>query len=302
MPYDDNNLARRIYYLPQKRKIKMKPLLLSQAVEGFLLACQARRLSEHTIADYSNTYRRFIAHVGNIPIDSIQPAQVTAFLAAQKVSSKTVLNYHVGLSALWTWAVREGLAREHVIRHVEKPKPRKVLIEPFSEAEIRSLLTGLRTTADRDRVIVLVLLDTGMRASELCGIRLDDVDMANRRIKVLGKGDKERSLPISPRTASALFRYMQSLPGSQDYLFPFDRNHLGRQLRRIGQRVKVKAHPHKFRHTFAINFLRNGGDPYTLQEMLGHSDLDTVKIYLRIAQVDLDTQHRRASPVENWKL
>lgn len=304
MPYTEiSNKKHRIYYLSNsKARKKMNALTLSKTIDGFLLACHARRLSEHTIADYKNTFRKFVAHVGDIDISAVQSAQVTAFMAMQKVSAKTLLNYHVGLSALWTWAVREGYTNQHVMRLVDKPKPRKVVIEPFSEAEVRALLTGFRTTADRDRLIVLMLLDTGMRASELCNIRLSDIDMQSRRIKVLGKGDKERILPISTRTSAVLQRYIQGLPDDQDELFTFDRNHLGRQLRRIGRRVKVRAHPHKFRHTFAINFLRNGGDAYTLQALLGHSTLDTVKIYLHIAQVDLDAQHKRASPVEHWKL
>jgi site-specific recombinase XerD len=82
-----------------------------------------------------------------------------------------------------------------------------------------------------------------------------------------------------------------------------NRSRLLKILVSLGKRSGVSdVHPHRFRHTFAIQYLRNGGDPYTLQALLGHSSLDMVKVYLRIAQIDIDTAHRRASPVNNWKL
>jgi len=82
-----------------------------------------------------------------------------------------------------------------------------------------------------------------------------------------------------------------------------NRSRLQKILESIGNRAGVQnVHPHRFRHTFAIQYLRNGGDPYSLQALLGHSSLDMVKNYLRIAQIDIDTAHRRASPVDNWRL
>jgi integrase/recombinase XerD len=95
----------------------------------------------------------------------------------------------------------------------------------------------------------------------------------------------------------------------QDPLFisklnrPLTRTKLSEMFRSIGKRAKVdNVHPHRLRHTFAIQYLRNGGNVYTLQDMLGHSSLDTVRIYLKIAQVDIDLVHRKASPVDGWRL
>ena len=169
-------------------------LALSKAIEGFLLACRARRLSSNTLIDYSRTLRRLLTFAGDIR---------------------------------------------------------------------------------------------------------DDIDQVNRRLKVLGKGNKERLLPFSPRTGSALFRH---LAGSEGKPFPFTRNSLAHLVQRIGQRAGISANPHCFRHTFAIMYLRNGGDPYTLQEILGHSSMEMVKRYIALAQVDIDAAHRRASPVEGWAL
>ncbi len=278
-----------------------KGLLLSKAIEGFTLACRARRLSVHTLTDYTRTLKKFQLHVGDAPINTITTTQIAAFLAAQPFSEKTVLNYHIGLAALWTWCIREGYAEKHIVRLVEKPRPKRIVIQPFTEAEVRAILTGVRRNAERDRCVILLLVDTGLRASELCGLERADIDLAAKHLKVLGKGNKERLLPFSSRTASAVFKYLADLEGGRP--FPFTRTSLAHLIRQIGKRVGVEdAHPHRFRHTFAVTYLRSGGDPYTLQEILGHTTMEMVKLYLALAQIDLDAAHKRASPVENWRL
>ncbi len=301
---------------------------LSQVIDGYTLAAHARRLSEHTLADYSNTFRKFQLFLADDPpFDQIDRASIAAFLSAQTVSDKTLLNYHTGLSALWTWAAAEGYAAQNPLRQIERPRPETRAIVPLSEADLRAMLNALArsrtynnrgSTAsnalpnqDRNRAIILLLLDTGMRAEELCRATLQDLDLKNQYIKVFGKGNKERVLPICSRTAQVLWKYIAQrgdpLPGSPIFLTedgtPLDRHRLLKQLRAIGQRAGVRgAHPHRFRHTFAINFLRNGGNVYTLQMLLGHTTLDMCKKYLNIAQADLQSIHRLASPVANWRL
>jgi len=304
----------------------MSKITFSQAKEGYLLAAGARHLSEHTIRDYVNTLTKFSKFLDeDPPIEEITRHHVEAFLAAQtKVSNKTLLNYHVGLSALWTWAISEHIVPKHIVREVTPPKPEQKEIVPFTVVEIRAMLEvvgrnssgqvnnkHMKDSADRNRAILLLLLDTGMRASELCGINFSQVDSHNRRVRVMGKGAKERTIPFSPRTGQALWRYLTTRPDARanDPLIAtqdeheLTRSRLLKILVKIGTRAGVsKVHPHRFRHTFAIQYLRNGGDPYTLQALLGHSSLDMVKNYLRIAQIDIDSAHRRASPVDNWRL
>jgi site-specific recombinase XerD len=279
----------------------MRSLPLSKVIEGFTLACRARQLSVHTIDDYSRTMKKFAAHVGDQSINSITSTQVSAFLASQtKLSKKTVLNYHIGLSAMWTWAEKEQYVEKHVLHMVERPRPKKIVISPFTEVEIRALISAIQYAPARNRALILLLLDTGGRASEICGLKRTDIDLVARQMKVTGKGDKERFLPFSPRTGSALFSHLATVDGDP---FSMGRTGLAQYLRRLGKRAGVvDVHPHRFRHTFAITFLRNGGDPYTLQQILGHSTMEMVKNYLALAQIDLDTAHKRASPVEGWKL
>jgi site-specific recombinase XerD len=327
-------------------------LTYSQAVEGFLLDARAERLSPDTIRNYTLTLRRFGEWLAEHPersaadpplaaITADHVAQFMASLAAPRehpgvaprpaapLSKKTALNYHAALGALWTWAVHEQVVQSHVIHAVPRPRPEKRAISPLTEADCKLLLAACgrsraykrpgkrlcdnaRPTADRDRAIVLLLLDTGMRAGELCGLKVRDVDTKNRRLIVLGKGAKERNLPFSAPVGKALWRYLQEERGEhtpRDPLFvtiegaPLTPGALLQLINSLGERAAVAdCHPHRFRHTFAINFLRNGGNAYELQALLGHTTLEMVKSYLVLAQTDVEAAHRRASPVENWRL
>jgi site-specific recombinase XerD len=199
----------------------MSNITFSQAKQGYLLAAGARHLSEHTICDYVNTLTKFSNFLDeDLPIEEINRHHIEAFFAAQtKVPNKTILNYHVGLSALWTWAVSEHIVPKHVVREVNPPKPEQKEIVPFSVIEIRAMLAvvgrdasgqvldkRMKNTADRNRTIILLLLDTGMRASELCGLNFCHVDTHNRRVRVMGKVAKERTIPFLPWTGQALWR------------------------------------------------------------------------------------------------
>jgi site-specific recombinase XerD len=307
----------------------MLSLTLSQVIDGYNLAAQARRLSPHTLNDYSVTFRKLVAFLAaDPPFLQISKQQLEGFLAIQPVGKKTLLNYHTGLSALWTFAYDEGLVHANLLHQIERPRPEKRSIEPFSDEDLRAMLSALAngksyrnhgTTArnelpnqERNRAIILLLLDTGMRADELCQASIADLDTRNLYIKVFGKGSKERILPICPRTAQALWKYLairgSGLPPTESLFVtqnetPLDRHRLLKQLVAIGRRAGVKdVHPHRFRHTFAISFLRNGGNAYTLQIILGHSSMEMVKNYLNIAQADIQSVHRLASPVANMRL
>ncbi len=309
----------------------MIPLKLSQALSGFFLSAQARKLSPHTIEDYENILiNRFQAFLEkDYLVEEITSRHIEEFLAAQtSISKKTTLNYHTGLSAFWTWAIREKIAREHVVRAVPAPKPEQVDILPYTQEEVRALLNSLERSkiyrrpgqrpatntarnTERNRAIILFLVDTGVRNEECCSLKLRDLDRRNQRTYIFGKGAKERHVPFSARTHQAIWRYLTLRQDASlnEPLFlmetrrPFNRHRLLDLLQTIGARANVTdLTVHRFRHTCAIEYLRNGGDPYTLQRLLGHSTLDMVKRYLAIVQADIEKAHQRASPVDNWAL
>ena len=309
----------------------MKSLPISKVVEGFLLTCSARRLSPNTIKFYHDMLARFTAWLPADPLLADVPkAQVEAFLASlTTLSNTTVLRHHSALSALWRWAAGEGLVERNIVREIPPPRPEERVINPFSQAEVKAMILAVDKSAwyrrpgqretqhttpngQRNKAILYLLLDTGIRASELCGLHVRDVDMKARTIKVLGKGARERIIPFSDQTGKVLWRYMaERKTESMDApLFPslhtgheLDARDLYHIIVRIAKRAEVAdAHPHRFRHTFAIQYLRNHGDVYTLQTILGHTTLDMVRHYLAIAQTDIEAAHRLASPVANWRL
>ena len=260
-------------------------ITLSQAIEGYGLAARARRLSVQTLAEYGNTFTKFRRYLpDDHPVDEISVDQIRAFLAAQdSVAAKTLLNYHTGLSALWRWAAKEGLVNRNIVRDIDPPRPERKAIEPYSQEDVKAMLQELghshsykrkrdrnkmthslsAAVVVRNRAILLTLLDTGLRASELCGLRAGDLNLRNRKLKVMGKGAKERILPFSANTGTALWRYLASkgkerkAPGRPLFTTahdqPMTRVNLYHIIQRIGSRAGITgATVHRFRHTYAI--------------------------------------------------
>lgn len=307
----------------------MKNLTFAQTLEGYYLFAEPK-LSPNTLNDYYNTFRKFQDYLEtDPPINEITVNDIAGFIARYShLAKKTLKNYHIGLSALWTWAHDQGIAKHKTAQLYDPPKPDQIAIVPYTEADIKSMLSNTNQSkpytlpgkrqaknnlpeGQRLKTTIILLLDTGIRASEFCSLKYRDVDLRNLNIIVMGKGRKERQIPISSRTAQAIWAYFHTRPEMHVNSPAFttangtkiSRDNLLKSIYRLGNRAGVQVpNLHRFRHTFAINFLRNGGDIYTLQRILGHSTLDMVKRYLAIAQVDIQAAHRRASPVMNWGL
>lgn len=308
-------------------------MTIQDALLGYWLE-RRRNVSEATVSDYTNTFSRFVAWLpADIQIEAITADHIRRFLDAMQrqrnLCGKTLANYWTALSSLWTWAEAE-LNLPHIIRHrVACPEYHRKEIMPYTRHEITAMLeaTGqnsawrsrggrqvrsVRHEALRDRAILLTLLDSGIRASELCALCVEHHDQRTGQLHIKkGKGNKGRYVYLGDSSRKAIWRYLASRAGVQpgDPLFAtktgghIERSSLGNMIEATAKRAGV-ANPtiHKFRHTFAINFLRNGGNVLELQQMLGHEKLDTVRIYARLAQIDLEHAQRRASPADNWRL
>ena len=158
----------------------------------------------------------------------------------------------------------------------------------------------------RDKAILLLLLDTGVRAAELLAITVDQVNPPTGVVTVMGKGRKERDVCYSDLAAAAVKDYLRRRVGIEtpalfvnQYGEPLTYSGLAQLLRRRGQSAKLPphiTHPHAFRHTFATQFLRNGGDVFTLQRLLGHTTLTMTEQYLTLTGEDMAATHRVCSP------
>ena len=301
------------------------------ALAGYWLARDD--FSQNTVNDYTVTFTRFARFIGDKDLTAITAIDVRAFLADIRkrydLSDKTVSNAWIALSSFWTWAAEDLHLPQIIHLQVRRPDYKRPVIEVFSEVDIKAMLGACeyaagwntrkgraakarRPEALRDQAIIITLVDTGVRVSELCNFKIKDYAQQQGRLFVReGKGDKDRVVFLGNAGRRILWRYLTTRPAAkqEDYLFPsktnrrLDRNNLRETIQRVAERAGVAGVTiHRFRHTFAINFLRNGGSVLELQEMLGHEKMETVRIYAKLAEVDLAAAQRRSSVADNWRL
>ena len=243
------------------------------------------------------------------------------------------MNIHTHLSALWTWAVACGYVEINIVRTIPAPDVEEIDIDPLTVDEVAALLkacdtarthqlraakniTRARSTAARDRMIIMPLFDTGLRAQELCDLTIDDLNLSQNKIKVRhGKGNKPRTVRFGKRTSKVIWAYLKDRIDTADPKEPLilvdegqdprpmGRHILRRLVKRIGDRAGVKnVHPHRLRHSFATEYLRNGGKMLALQELLGHSDLEMARRYPKFVEADIALDHAGTSPADKLRL
>jgi len=235
----------------------------------------------------------------------------------KEVKAATSVLYHAHLRTLCNWIVAEGYMTSSPMATLKTPINRPDKVKPFTPLQIDALLEQAKRTKYpiRDTAICFLLLDTGMRVTELCTIRRKDVDMESFQIEVEGKGDKKRVVAFGRFTRKALYQYIKERnPDDDDFLFvaeggptagePLTRSGVLQMIRRLGKVAGIeqaRCSPHTFRHTFAIAFLRLGGNQFTLMAILGHTNVKQTNIYVEFARADVSAQHRMYSPVDRRK-
>ena len=302
---------------------------VSVAVEGFILSANAEGMSTRTLELYKSQLARFTSWLEDAEVETIQAHDLRRFLVwlrddyrspyGKQISRKSIYNNWTAIRSFFKWCWKDGFITENPCIEVPPPRFSSTQPDPFTEKEVKLLLKACTRSGaydalkERNYALIVFFLDTGIRSGELCALKIAHLDLASGRVVIKqGKGGKERFTYLGKTGRKALWRYLAERedredPASPVFLSfqnrPLTVNGITDLLTNLGEAAGVAdCHAHRFRHTFAINFLRNGGDVFTLQRLLGHSSLDMVKRYVKLAEVDAEQAHKRASPADNWNL
>jgi integrase/recombinase XerD len=306
----------------------------------FLQQKRIENKSDRTIDWYKDKVTKFFKHLeshGHSTLVSAITAQhLTDFLSAETTRSSrfndhpnrrqlagglspySLHAYVRGLRSFFGWVHQEGYTQTHLAAKLKAPKLPKDMVAALSEEQISAILATIQPNTAlgaRFLAILLVLYATGIRASELCGLTTKDVHLDKQFIKVKGKGRKERVVPLGANAQMALLRYLKVFrpephPLHADYVFLTTEGYrlspgaLDQIFGRLSRRVGFRVYPHLMRHTFAVDYLINNQstDPFSLQAILGHEDMNTVRIYVNLAQRHIEIQHQKFNPADKLDL
>ena len=295
---------------------------LGNYLKVFLLSCRVEGKSPLTLQHYRQRVSAYIifAKGAKLPknVRDITAQDIRLFLGSlqlRELEPSTIYAHYRALKTFFNWLVNEGFADSNPLDRIKPPKVPTKLPKPFSPHDIDSfimLTSGNKFLQLRNRAIILVDMDTGLRLSEIVAINVSDIDLNRETIRVMGKGGKERYVRIGRKTQKAILRYLAMRDDDYGCLWVTEER---RPLKLRGLQIMVKrlCHlagindakpgPHTFRHTAAISCLRNGMGEFQLQMMLGHSTLQMTRRYVSSLNADdVIKAHRKASPVDNMKL
>ncbi len=293
---------------------------MKELLEEFLNYLSVEKgLSKNTTYSYKNDLNKYITYLEKADIHSIEKVKrqdITSFLLSLKdrgISAVSISRNLVAIKGFHRFLVRENFIKEDVTGVLESPKLWKKLPDALSIEEVSKLLKTPNTRewqGIRDRAILELLYATGMRVSELTGLRVTDLNFDIGFLRCTGKGQKERIIPAGRFALEAAKRYLEKarpifLKNRQnDRLFVtrFGRN-ISRQtiwklIRRYASQARINKHlsPHTLRHSFASHLLERGADLRIVQEMLGHSNISTTQIYTHIDKGRLKLIHQKYHP------
>jgi integrase/recombinase XerD len=290
---------------------------VESTIRAFLSYVRVEKgLSENTILAYGRDLAKFAAFAAPRALKEIQRDEIVDFLAGlyhRRLDSRSVARHLVTLRNFFRFAVAEGLLREDPTLNLESPKTRRRLPSFLTLEEVERLMAQPDASTPlglRDKAMLELLYGTGLRVSELLGLRTADLQLEVGCLRCIGKGDKDRLVPVGKTALAAVEQYLREarpklLKGrSSPVLFV---NRFGGKMSRVGfwkilsdygrrARLRVKLSPHKLRHSFATHLLERGADLRSVQLMLGHADISTTQIYTHVVQERLKQVYKAHHP------
>jgi len=278
-----------------------------------------RGLSDNTLSAYRRDLQRFeqwCLASRNLPLSAVQAADLQHYLGERLrggQAPRSAARFLSSVRCFYRWLLREGVINADPSVHLESPRQGRSLPKSLSEDDVQRLLNAPNLDSNiefRDRTMLELLYACGLRVSELIGLTVNQISVNQGVVRVLGKGSKERLIPMGEEALDWLQRYLAdarvTLTRGQgsDVLFPSNRGTtMTRQafwyrIKIYGERAGIDAHlsPHTLRHAFATHLLNHGADLRVVQMLLGHSDLSTTQIYTHVAKQRMRELHAQHHP------
>ncbi len=292
---------------------------LREHIEAWLAEMALRNSSEHTLRNYRSdleAFHNYFTPPGGQPpsareFDPLAIREWLGHLYSQELSPVSIRRKIAAVRSLFQFLLKRGIVDINAAKLVRTPKIPKTVPRVLSAERANNLIDGVgedrfdKPFPQRDLLIFELLYGCGLRVSELVGLNLDDMDFAERWLRVRGKGKKERQVPFGSRAASALERYLPVRTPVDATDRALILNRFGKRLGAGHVRVLVRwyaaqfgiaEHPHGLRHAFATHLLSDGADLRAIQELLGHSSLSTTQKYTQVSLSDLMAVYDRAHP------
>ena len=280
-----------------------------------------KKYSPYTVAAYQNDlieFKEFCDKEFDTPeIEGVPYSLIRSWivqLVEKGLTNRTVNRKVSSLKAYYNFLLRTKQITENPLRKHQALKAEKKVNIPFSEKEIREVLDGFSDEEDfeslRDRLIIEILYSTGMRRAELITLKDESFDLSQRIVKVLGKRNKERQIPLLDTVVGSIRKYLDlkrdKFPGTDHFFLTGKGNRIYATLvyRTINEyfgkvSLKVKKSPHVVRHSFATHLLSEGADLNSVKELLGHSSLASTQVYTHSNLKDLKSMYNKAHPRGN---
>ncbi len=297
---------------------------LRKARKIFLDSKKTEGVTARTYQTYRDTLKPFLLYLtdeGIFDLEDVEVIHIRGYLVKHKemgVRNVTLHRDYRVMKTFFLFMYSEGVLQRNLFEKIKPPKIEKKLARTFTTKEIKTILNSFDKssfTGLRNYTMTELMFSTGIRKAEMADARINDLNITGELLKIRGKGNKERFIPIGKvmqKTFSKYLKqrkeYLEERGMESEFLFVSIRgtrisvDGIGTIFQKVRERLGLQGERtgcHTWRHTFAKNYLLNGGDIFSLQKIMGHESLETTKLYLSLLTDDVKSQHARYNPLDN---